>query len=840
MKKKQMTQIRILISSVLILFLFSNSFAYTEEELEMLFNPPKDKKAIAPKSASYTPYYTWRFHRNGLLWNTINNNGIIGNFFGVSDPEIGRTAAEYMYPRYSRIKHGLTTALWVGGVIGNDTLVSTALDVDYRGWWTRWQPEFWPEEYPDGDFTTVEKEFAIEFGSLLSRSEVVFEATYTDTFRYDPFVPYNNYDQRYHKPLDIKVTQTSYSWSYKYAEDFIIVNYRIHNIGRNHIKDTYVGLFHRGANYFINEMPLRMDEQEGYIDSVVHEFEELGKEPLNIAWTCDKGGHPIGSFWHPESSRNVLGIAPLALPKSATRRNFNWWVRGFDESWGPRIKGTNEAPLRLFFGELGAPRGDANKYYMMSHPELDYTGYHSAIGHYRDNWMPPHQDAELYADGHFVNYVTSYGPFDLAPNEAEDIVVVYAIGEKIHTDPTAIRDLFDPYRPQDFIAQLDFDDLITNIRWAKRIYDNPGVDTDGDGDSGKYFIYFDSTTEESLQVYYEGDGIPDFRGATPPPAPPLRFETEDGRIIVKWNGRDVENYFDSFSLLRDFEGYRVHLARSKEHNDIVLLTSYDLEDYSRWKWNKRKNIYELTEIPFTLDSLKTLYGADFEPLEYNRAEPLNISENYYFFTKVDYNQSDLLDQGLIHKVYPDAVQDTSDVDEDGRMRYYEYRYIIEDLLPTIPYYVAVTAFDFGHPAKSLEPLESSPYANMFEVFAVNQKDEHILKDNKLNVYVYPNPYIADGRYAASGLENRFQNLSIDRSRVIYFANLPPVCIIKIFSLDGDLIKEIAHDKPVGSGTSSIEQFDLISRNRQVIESGLYYWTVESEFGNQVGKLVIIK
>ena len=33
---------------------------------------------------------------------------------------------------------------------------------------------------------------------------------------------------------------------------------------------------------------------------------------------------------------------------------------------------------------------------------------------------------------------------------------------------------------------------------------------------------------------------------------------------------------------------------------------------------------------------------------------------------------------------------------------------------------------------------------------------------------------------------------------------------------------------------------MITRNTQAIVTGLYYWVVESEYGNQVGKLVILK
>jgi len=308
---------------------------------------------------------------------------------------------------------------------------------------------------------------------------------------------------------------------------------------------------------------------------------------------------------------------------------------------------------------------------------------------------------------------------------------------------------------------------------------------------------------------------------------------------VRWNGREVEQYFDTFSLIRDFEGYRVYLARSMDENDIVLLASYDREDYNRYKWSQKRERFELTEIPFTLDSLRILYGESFEPLEHDRVNFLTADDGIYFFSKVDYNMSDYTDPNEIHKIYPDALLDTTDVDEEGRMRYYEYEYVITNLLSTVPYYVAVTSFDFGYPSKSLQSMETAPQENMVNVYAMEQ-GVLALKDNKLNVFCYPNPYRIDGGYTEEGFENRFTDLSVERARSIFFANLPNKCTLSIFSLDGDLIKRIDHDEPDGSGTASVERFDLISRNTQAITSGLYYWVVESAYGNQVGKLVIIK
>ena len=841
-----MTRHRFSIFILITLFslIYSHSSALTEDEIFKLFNPPEHSKYnMFPKSADYNPYYSYRFHKNGLLWTTINNNGIVGNFFGVSDPEIGRTGPAYYFPRYSRYRHGFNTALWVGGIIESDTLVSVSLDVDYQGWWTRWNTEFWPEEFPEGDFREIVNDLGTAFNSTDYRSQVIYEATYVDTFQFEDFVPFSTIDQRYHKPLDIKVTQESYSWSYKYAEDFIIVNYKIRNLGFKTINDAFIGLYHIGANHLTGELPYPiLDDIEGYIDSIDYEFPELGKEPMNISWTCDVNGNPTGPNWSLWSTPNVMGIAPLNLTPNQNIRNFNWWVDVPGGTWGPRQKGTIEKPLRLFRGQLGAPLGDANKYYMMSFPEVDYSGYKAAINQEPWGWMPPHEEwKENITEGHYVHYLTSYGPYTIEPGKSINLTVAYAVGEDIHTYGGAYADFFDLYSPQEFLNYLNFENLTTNIRWAKRIYDNPGVDTDMDGDSGKAFTYFDSVTQESLRIFYEGDGVPDFKGASPPPPPPIRVKTEDGKITIRWNGKDVENFFDTFTLIRDFEGYRVYVARSKNPQDIVLQTSYDREDYSRWLWNNRRKRYELKETPFTIDSLQTLYGDNFQPLLFNRYTPYNDGVNLMYFTKVDYNNDYLLNPNEIHKIYPDATRDTSDVDEEGRMRYYEYEYVIEDLLPSVPYYVSVTAFDFGYPAKSLGALESSPYENLVKVYALDQSHEDVLtEDQKLDVYVYPNPYIDDLRYRREGYENRFDDLHFDRSRRIYFANLPNKCTIKIFSLDGDLIKELHHDEPIGSGTQSVAEFDLISRNTQALESGLYYFTVESALGNQVGKFVIIR
>jgi len=78
-------------------------------------------------------------------------------------------------------------------------------------------------------------------------------------------------------------------------------------------------------------------------------------------------------------------------------------------------------------------------------------------------------------------------------------------------------------------------------------------------------------------------------------------------------------------------------------------------------------------------------------------------------------------------------------------------------------------------------------------------------------------------------------------------NLPSEATIRIYTLDGDLIRTIEHrwPRPSGSETylsdySSRAAWDLITRNTQAVTSGIYIYHIDSPFGSQAGKIVIVK
>jgi hypothetical protein len=292
---------------------------------------------------------------------------------------------------------------------------------------------------------------------------------------------------------------------------------------------------------------------------------------------------------------------------------------------------------------------------------------------------------------------------------------------------------------------------------------------------------------------------------------------------------------------------------------LSLAASFDKENYD--KYVRNKNLpppanFEIQDVPFTLEQLRCLYGKPpdrcndsfFDPLKYTVNFPYyykGFSDSIFYFGLHDANRSRFGVTTPIKKIYPDAPKplpgDTvkpEALTPDGYLKFYEYEFTFENLLPTIPYYINVTAFDFGSPKIGLMALENSKTVGVKRAYPLGQ-DSDTAANRK--VYIYPNPYRGNGEYREAGYEGRGEGDRIDdRVRAIHFANLPAKCVIRIYTLDGDLVRAIKHDMDPSDPNSSHDHWDLINRNIQMVVSGLYYWTVEDDAGRvQIGKLVIL-
>jgi len=860
-----MNRIRVILILCIIFAVGTLSSARTRYE-------PTTYDSPTAKINSDAPYVEIGIHKVGKLGLTISNMGSFGTGFVDAYGPIDITPPSGIYPYPHGPKYLFAGTVWIGAIVGRDTLVSVGAD----GW--QYTREMWPDAYPMGQ---IESHTIRDPKDMLARSEEDFIAVYTDTVTMEAYV--GNTEGIPHRPLNIEITQRSFAWSYDYADDFILFDYGIKNIGRKKLEKLYIGVYLDAECRRSSSDPREFkDDISGFRQSV-ESFQGCGfKDTINIAWVADADGRHNSDFVCPQGFEmtSITGIRVVRTPSDSLDYSFNWWISNGDAAldFGPRQVGTPEDPFRDFGGFLGTPEGDKNKYYIMRHNEFDYDQLFAAKDHSVEGWLPPPPDAIDFANGYDTRFLLSFGPFDVDPGDILPVSFAYVAGEDFHTDCGAWDRLFAPYpaQPEAYYQQLNFSNLGRNAVWASWLYDNPGVDSDSDGYSGKYRICaYDSTFEydtistdpivvettlvylDADTLYYEGDGVPDFRGVSPPPPPEMRVipEVDDynyGRLRVQWNGLLSETTEDVFSGEIDFEGYRVYISTSPDPEQFSVVASYDIEDYNKYIYDAQGNDWIIEDPPYTPEQLYDIYGIgdEYPPEYYDRQNWFYWMDSIFYFASQDWNVSDIRDTMKIHKLYPDQPPPTTlnvdsakihypeELTAQDKFKYYEYEYVIKNLLPSQKYYVAVTAFDYGSPKSGLQALETAVTLNMRDVYP-QRRFEDIEKD-ALNVIVYPNPYRIDQDYQAIGFEGRErEDLPDQRQRRIHFTNLPPKCTIRIFSIDGDLVRRIDHDYAADDDNSMHESWDLITRNTQMVASGIYYWSVESPHGSQVGKLVII-
>lgn len=160
------------------------------------------------------------------------------------------------------------------------------------------------------------------------------------------------------------------------------------------------------------------------------------------------------------------------------------------------------------------------------------------------------------------------------------------------------------------------------------------------------------------------------------------------------------------------------------------------------------------------------------------------------------------------------------------------------------YLYGVAAFDRGDSANGITPLQSK-----VEIVRVIPGSDTLSAKGK-EVGVYPNPY-----YVRAGWDG-----GSERTRKIYFYNLPARCEIRVYTLAGDVVASMQHDAATydGSNTEWFRRYgdiggkpqfsggehawDLITKFDQAIATGLYLFTVKDRDSGEVktGKFLVIK
>ncbi|MBN1150522.1 T9SS type A sorting domain-containing protein [candidate division WOR-3 bacterium] len=827
-------------------------------------------------NAMANPYTQFRGMEQSNIWLCFTNYGFFGN-----GGEYGIVGYSCMFPAYSNQEYLFQGALWIAAVTGRDTLCSVGVD----GW--AHEGEMYPGTTADDSIHQRSTIPTSPVYDSLAVSELDFVSVYYDTYT-DPSIPSMG---PWHKPLGLQVTMESFSWSYEYAEDFIIINFWIKNIGRKNLKQCYLGLY---VDADVGPVGAAYDDKAqddvcGFIPSIPVQYggnPENPKDSINVAWIANAGllGFPQAGTAQGVPTPDVTGTRVLRTPHPNLTTSFNWWYSNQNDQildWGPCYPdNTFDIIMKLVNSQLapGDPQPGTPSY---DDPRADILKW-LYLGN--GSFDPDQLDIKYENRDTLFNdtrYLLSFGPIYPAlrngvpvtdsmflPGDSVPVTFAYIGGEDFQkysnaplwsqhpnaTDTIVPRELsWSPIR-------YDFTDLGVNARWALDVYDNPNVITETKNgphvvthDRWPSIISGDTIFCDTLDPFFHwpyplivagdtidwsGDGIPDYAGPPPPAFTEMLVVPGVPRpndVAILWGRRNktpTDTTQDSlWNVLPD----------EQVGKDIFAPNYEDFQGYRVYRSypNNEREIAGWTLLKQWDRGYRWIHAIPTDPNSDTLRVPTDPAFAYGFWLDRDSLRApdaDLADTVLQLKYQ--LAHDPS----FSPLRQYEntYRYIYVDSGVTIlsPVYYTVTCFDFGNPQTGVAPLETSKGSNTQRV--IPGPAPQPLNDEK-PVMVIPNPYRGDIDYSSATTGHPWEDPSrrgwTEHSRRISFINLPEKCTIRIYTLSGELVKTLVHEDMF----SSVHDWDLISSDIQLIASGIYLFSVEDESGKtQVGKFVVLK
>lgn len=924
--------------AISILFLMLISTQLFAKDAGIAFSGTSGGKELDRNTAVANPNVYNRTHRKTNVWLTVHNWGYLGNdspnsTTAVDDPEYpGTWAPQCEFPGGSDTQYLFMASLWIGALVQEEGFEFPRVSTGNEGWFN--QNEFYPGEGEENGIeerSTRPNEWN-RLGDYVSHPDAISEqdylCNYSDTLRDAIWVDNDPVDGS-HFPLGLKVYHHSYSWTYNYAQDFIIIDYEIENIADNYLKNLYVGLYVDADVGRIDETPYWHDDDVCGFQEYYY-FQRPDGTPdstrINVAYIADNDGRPRDvSSGNDFTSPGVSGTRVVRAPNPRLYTTFNWWISNgnADLDFGPAWQ-TDESGG--WTNTYGTPVGDERKYFVMSNKEFDYDQVYTDDPSYiaanpqllryydpaRNIWVEEEKqwktvdatNAQDLANGYDTRYLISWGPlgvfdhtdeagndiFRLNPGERFHMTLAYVCGDNFHdkNNPQSSNTVIDA-------TKYNFADLKYNAAWAAWVYDNPMVDTpcfdwgndhdpdvtddDGSQGDGKYDTgdgwYGEDTGSDGLyailepgelskEVYYfgihkgtyyaadsdgseangrldnieddwvsliplpyqeglftdeyekfgtldlgfmggnfildAGDGIPDFQGPPPPQVPIITNALTENQVILNWGKFPSEDpvYQDPFSRKQDFEGYRIYISNTGLENDFQLVREFDLVDFA---------YFSLTDSMVTYPDYRTNAPED------------TVIDNVTYYRKPVGSNSGFLD-----------IQITDST----------YSYTFDNVHSLFPRWYCITAYDFGDPQSGTASLESARSANAVYLAPSGNPQKKVM--------VVPNPYRAYEDYTvtySNGLQWENQDDGTpdffpSTDRRLEFINLPSKCLIRIFTVAGDLVAAVPHniagDDNYGWVSDYSESWDLNSRNLQQVVSGLYFFSVEDYTPENKGKI----
>jgi len=413
--------------------------ALYQEESTAVHPPAKSAQLGTGASDIFVPPKDYKVLRTTEIGATATNYGTFGTGYVGSPICDGEECPSFMSPDYSGFEYLFSGAVWIGAIVGSDTLVSVGAD----GW-----------------FQIMEMIPPVPSDTFFGVSDYSVWTLFTDTITDPSYVGIDPFDNREHIPINVRIANRAHSWTSYSENQMIIYDMVITNVGDYVIQDGYMGLHFDGDVYHVS------NSSSGFQDDVTGALRDDG-----IAYIIDNDGDPETGSFTSFSPLRLFAFKPLLGSFSVTDTNFNWWISNGNAAldFGPRLAGTEEDPFRPFNGHLGTPTGDRNKYYVLSHPEFDYDQVRTFQSHTDDGWLPPPPPGMAidFADGYDTKFLMSFGPFSLLPDSSARIIFTTFTGEAVHQIPDNMTNI--PDDPDAYLANLNFTSVLSNAAIADSI-----------------------------------------------------------------------------------------------------------------------------------------------------------------------------------------------------------------------------------------------------------------------------------------------------------------------------------------------------------------------------------
>lgn len=749
------------------------------------------------------PRRSGRIHDVGQLTAAVTNYGSYGG--EANTPSMvwpAEKGADYLWQG----------SLWIGAVVDGERLVSAN---DFN------RLEFSPS-----------RDFQFEFGPGKSVQ--------------DHYAVYDDLELvRGHTPIGLQVHERGMTWSIKGFDDFIIYEYEIENVGDKVLQDVFVGWF-----FDADVASLGFDDPENvfFLDDLVdydgYDWDQTKTDVVDWVdpYDLDNDGETGYDEWG----------WPYAFPllKSGTATNPNYDPSaaepdGFFDEWslilddnGPELYWqTSSNPANAQAGEKAVLDGKVLRGWLVprntsimydgDYPQtsvVDIGERHTAnptpgfIGGrliysdvIKNNEAFPYLESP--DDLHLRPYAHLWWTWENSPRSDNmryayldaSISTSYGLGKRYKFMPSP----FDLNSPTFDYRWLTSTGPFKSLSPGEKIHVVFAVGI------AKGWQGIRRSMDNALVTYYSGSqksdplnpSAPDedyhYFLSAPPPEPTVEYTPLDGGVRLVWD--NVAEITPDPVLGRvDFQGYKIYRAEYEPRN-WELVAAFD----------------NVNEPVFIRDSSGRIINPKKDP----------ATGQLYPYT--DPKWEELPDETLVKVDLPPVTNHYDDFGGQFLAR------AIGHPVNGLPYFYSVVAYDFDKPQTSISPellsQESQKDNYMIQretgfpipVVPVRMYSQEELGSYDLdNIKVVPNPYRGTALY-----ESRYE----DR---IQFTNLPPACKITIFTLVGDMIDTIYHT----DGTDAAA-WDMVSRNRQRVKSGLYIYVVEvnePEYGKHIGKFAILR